>query len=91
MSDAAALVRPPPMISIVTISFNQARFLPAAIDSIVGQDYPGLDYIVVDPGSTDGSRDIIAGYGDRIATVLLDPDNGPADVAAVRAQAQEST
>ncbi len=79
MSDAAALVRPPPMISIVTISFNQARFLPAAIDSIVGQDYPGLDYIVVDPGSTDGSRDIIAGYGDRIATVLLDPDNGPAD------------
>jgi glycosyltransferase involved in cell wall biosynthesis len=68
-----------PVISIVTISFNQARFLRAAIDSILGQDYPALDYIVVDPGSTDGSRDIIASYGDRIATVLLDPDKGPAD------------
>lgn len=87
MSDSAALVPPAPppatvispVISIVTISFNQARFLPAAIDSIVGQDYPALDYIVVDPGSTDGSREIIAGYGDRIGTVLLDPDKGPAD------------
>jgi glycosyltransferase involved in cell wall biosynthesis len=68
-----------PVISIVTISFNQARFLPAAIDSILAQDYPALDYIVVDPGSTDGSRDIIASYGSRISTVLLDPDKGPAD------------
>jgi glycosyltransferase involved in cell wall biosynthesis len=68
-----------PVISIVTISFNQAPFLGAAIDSILGQDYPTLDYIVVDPGSTDGSRDIIASYGDRISRALLDPDKGPAD------------
>lgn len=68
-----------PVISIVTISFNQARFLAAAIESIIGQGYDNLDYIVVDPGSTDGSRTIIERYRDRIATVILDPDAGPAD------------
>lgn len=68
-----------PVISIVTLSFNQARYLEEAILSITGQDYPTLDYIVVDPGSTDGSRDIIERHRSRISTVLLDPDKGPAD------------
>ena len=67
-----------PRISIVTISFNQARFLPAAIESVLGQGYDNLDYIVVDPGSTDCSREIIAGYGDRL-TAIFEPDQGPAD------------
>jgi len=66
-------------VSIVTISFNQARFLEAAIRSVVEQDYPDIEYILVDPGSTDGSRDIIEKYRDRIAHVILDPDEGPAD------------
>lgn len=65
-------------ITVVTISFNQARFLAAAIDSILGQGYPDLDYIVVDAGSTDGSRDIIARYAGRL-TAILEPDQGPAD------------
>lgn len=65
--------------SIVTISFNQARFLEQAIRSVVEQDYPDIEYIVVDPGSTDGSRDIIERYQDRIAKVLFESDNGPAD------------
>ncbi len=69
----------PPRISIVTLSFNQARFLDAAIASIVDQGYPNLDYIVVDPGSTDGSRAIIEARRHQISTVLLDPDKGPAD------------
>ena len=69
---------PQPRISIVTISFNQSRFLRAAIESVLGQRYPNLDYIVVDPGSTDGSREIIASYGDRL-TAILEPDKGPAD------------
>ena len=68
-----------PRISIVTLSFNQARFLDAAIASIVDQGYANLDYIVVDPGSTDGSRAIIEARRQQIATVLLDPDKGPAD------------
>jgi glycosyltransferase involved in cell wall biosynthesis len=66
-------------ISLVTISFNQARFLQTAIESVLNQDYPELDYIVVDPGSTDGSREIIERYRDRIAHIILEPDKGPAD------------
>ena len=68
-----------PRISIVTLSFNQAGFLAAAIRSILDQGYDNLDYIIVDPGSTDGSRDIIAREAAGRATVLLDPDQGPAD------------
>jgi glycosyltransferase involved in cell wall biosynthesis len=65
--------------SIVTISFNQARFLEQSIRSILDQDYPHVEYIVVDPGSTDGSRQIIERYRDRIAKIIFEPDNGPAD------------
>ncbi len=66
-------------ISIVTISFNQARYLEAAIRSILDQDYDDIEYIVVDPGSTDGSREIIERYRDRISHMVLEPDDGPAD------------
>ena len=60
-----------PRISIVTLSFNQGKYLPAAIELILGQNYPNLDYIVVDPGSTDGSRATIARHAGRL-TALLD-------------------
>lgn len=66
-------------ISVVTISFNQARFLGECIDSVLKQDYPDIEYIVVDPGSTDGSRDIIERYRDKISKVIYEPDKGPAD------------
>lgn len=65
--------------SIVTISYNQAEFLERAILSVVDQDYGEIEYIVVDPGSTDGSREIIERYRDRIAKIIYDPDQGPAD------------
>jgi len=65
-------------ISIVIISFNQARFLRECLDSVLGQDHDDVEYIVVDPGSTDGSREIIEDYGCRI-TPLFEPDYGPAD------------
>ncbi|MGK2925649.1 MAG: glycosyltransferase family 2 protein [Lysobacterales bacterium] len=65
--------------SIVTISFNQAQFLEQAIRSVIEQDYPDVEYIVVDPGSTDGSREIIERYRDRIDRIIFEPDNGPAD------------
>ena len=65
--------------SLVTISFNQASYLEEAIRSVLEQDVPGLEYIVVDPGSTDGSRDIIERYRSHIAHVLFEPDQGPAD------------
>jgi len=66
-------------ISLVTISFNQARFLKAAIESILGQDYPELEYIVVDPGSSDGSRELLERYRGRISHLILEPDSGPSD------------
>jgi len=66
-------------ISIVTISYNQAEFLERAIRSVIEQDYEDIEYIVVDPGSTDGSREIIEKYRSKIAKVIFEPDNGPAD------------
>jgi glycosyltransferase involved in cell wall biosynthesis len=66
-------------ISIVTISFNQARFLKTAIDSVVGQEYHDLEYVIVDPGSSDGSRDVIKQYGGQISKTIFEPDAGPAD------------
>ena len=66
-------------ISLITISFNQARFLEQAILSVLNQDYPDLEYIVVDPGSTDGSREIIERYRGRISQIIFEPDSGPAD------------
>ena len=68
-----------PRVSIVTISFNQGKFLERAIRSVLEQDYQDIEYIVVDPGSTDGSHDIIERYRSRISKVILEPDKGPAD------------
>jgi hypothetical protein len=56
--------------SIIISSYNYRRFLREAIDSALGQTYPNTEVIVVDDGSTDDSREIIAGYGDRIIAVL---------------------
>jgi len=67
--------------SIVTISYNQGRFLDEAVRSIVGQRQGDIDleYIVVDPGSTDDSQDILARYEDEIDHLILERDQGPAD------------
>jgi glycosyltransferase involved in cell wall biosynthesis len=65
-------------VSIVTISFNQSAFLETAIRSVIEQDYEDIEYIVVDPGSSDGSREIIERYRARLAGIVLDADDGPA-------------
>lgn len=67
-------------VSIVTISYNQARYLEACLTSVIAQRRIGQDeYIVIDPGSTDGSRDILMHHAGRIDALILDPDRGPAD------------
>lgn len=62
--------------SMVTISFNQRRFLEEALISVLNQDCPEVEYIVVDPGSNDGSREIISRYASRLAKVIFEPDHG---------------
>jgi len=67
-----------PRISLVTPSFNQAAFLETTLRSVLDQGYPNLEYVVVDGSSTDGSRDILERYSDRLAWWVSEPDRGHA-------------
>ncbi|HKA38127.1 MAG TPA: glycosyltransferase family 2 protein [Burkholderiales bacterium] len=68
-----------PLISMVTCSFQQGRFLESAILSVLGQHYPRLEYIVIDGGSTDGSAGIIERHRHALAYSVSEPDRGQTD------------
>ena len=68
-----------PIISIVTICFNSANTVEETIKSVLGQDYPLLDYVIIDGESTDGTVDILSRYKHRFGYFCSEPDNGISD------------
>lgn len=68
-------------VSIVTPSYNQAPFLAETIESVLAQDYPSIEYVVVDDGSTDGSLEIARSYEDRLHRLVAQENAG--QVAAI--------
>jgi glycosyltransferase involved in cell wall biosynthesis len=66
-----------PPVSVIIPTYNRCRLLPAAIDSVLSQDYPSLELVVVDDGSTDTTHQLLAGYGKAIR-VLTQENRGAA-------------
>lgn len=65
-----------PLITVITVVYNDAKHIEDTILSVVNQTYPNIEYIIIDGGSTDGTVDIIKKYADRIAYWVSEPDKG---------------
>jgi glycosyltransferase involved in cell wall biosynthesis len=68
-----------PKITIVTPSYNQGHYLEVCIRSVLDQNYPNLEYIIIDGGSTDNSPDIIQRYQSHLAYWVSEPDGGQSE------------
>ncbi len=66
-------------ISIITICYNRKATIAKAIESVLLQDYPNIEYIIIDGNSTDGTKGIVNSYADKISTFISEPDKGMYD------------
>jgi len=74
-------ITPPnfPLVSIITVVFNNAKHVGDTINSVLSQKYPNIEYIVIDGGSADGTVDVIKKYHNHISVFISEPDNGVYD------------
>lgn len=68
-----------PLVSVVTVCLNQAQSIAQCFESVIGQSYPRIEYIVLDGGSTDGTLEVIERYRAEIDQFVSEPDSGPFD------------
>lgn len=68
-----------PRITVVTASYNSARYIEETILSVMNQGYPNVEHILIDGGSTDETMEIVARYKDHFALIISEPDDGQAD------------
>ena len=72
------VVRERPRVTVVTPTLDMGHFLRETVESVLSQDYPHIDYLVMDGGSRDGSVELLRGYGDRLRFVS-EADGGQSD------------
>ena len=63
-------------VSIITCCYNRVETIQGAIESVLAQDYPDIEYIIVDGQSTDGAMDVINQYRERVSKIISEPDHG---------------
>ena len=68
-----------PVVTIITMTLNAERFIRQTLDSVAGQDYRHIEYLVIDGGSTDRTLDIVRGHQGLSAQIVSEPDSGTSD------------